>query len=86
MNTQPRTRRRGLIATGITSGVLALTLGSLGVGMAQAGGEFPFGPATGYGETVDLQGNPVPDSELETELGELQDSGWATVEEAPADK
>jgi hypothetical protein len=84
MTTQPRKRRRGIIAAGITSGVVALTLGGIGVGMAQAGVELPFGPAIGSGGTFDLNGIPVPESELQTELGELEYSGEVSVDDIPA--
>lgn len=83
MTTQPRNRRRGIIAAGITTGVVALTLGGIGVGMAQAGVELPFGPAIGSGGAFDLDGNPVPESELQTELGELLYSGEVSVEYFP---
>lgn len=84
MTTQPRTRRRGIIAAGITTGVVALTLGGIGVGMAQAGVELPFGPAVSSGGTFDLEGNPVPESELQTELGELEYSGSLSTDDIPA--
>ncbi|MDX2026445.1 hypothetical protein [Microcella sp.] len=84
MTTQPRTRRRGIIAAGITTGVVALTLGGIGVGMAQAGVELPFGPAVGSGGAFDLEGNPIPESELQTELGELEYSGDVSVDDMPA--
>ena len=73
--------RRGLIAAGTTAGVIALTLGGVGISMAQAGAELPLGPAIGWGETVDLNGNPVPESELQTELGELEYSGEVSVDD-----
>jgi hypothetical protein len=84
MTTQPRNRRRGIIAAGITTGVVALTLGGIGVGMAQAGVELPFGPVVSSGGTFDLNGNPVPESELQTELGELEYSGEVSVDDIPA--